>query len=165
MVEPIGEGQRLQVLERTEECLQWGEALFGRRFRRIPVLFDLSGTTAGMFKRHGRRCQIRYNPWIFGKYFHENLRDTVPHEVAHYLVHAVYGDRGIKPHGAEWRALMHNFGADPGVTFNLDLRACAGLSGLHRMSSSTPVKRCSSSGSRVALITARSGLTPPCSIR
>tara|TARA_R110000823_G_scaffold291009_5_gene409339 strand:+ start:16806 stop:17324 length:519 start_codon:yes stop_codon:yes gene_type:complete len=122
VVEPIGEGQRLQVLERTEECLQWGEALFGRRFRRIPVLFDLSGTTAGMFKRHGRRCQIRYNPWIFGKYFHENLRDTVPHEVAHYLVHAVYGDRGIKPHGAEWRALMHNFGADPGVTFNLDLR-------------------------------------------
>ncbi|MCB1844027.1 MAG: SprT-like domain-containing protein [Halioglobus sp.] len=98
-----------------------GESLFARRFRRIPVLFDLSGTTAGMFRRHGRRCDIRYNPWIFAKYFEENLRDTVPHEVSHYLVHAVYGDRGVKPHGPEWRGLMQALGADPGVTFNLDL--------------------------------------------
>ncbi len=121
VVEPIGREQQLQVLQRTEECVQRGEALLGRRVPRIPVLFNLSGTTAGMFSRQGRRCQIRYNPWIFGKYFGANLRDTVPHEVSHYLVYVAYGDRGIKPHGAEWRAFMQGFGADPGVTFNLDL--------------------------------------------
>lgn len=121
MVEPIGkQGQQL-VLETTEHFIGQAERIFDRHFDRLPVLFDLRGRAAGMFKAHGELCWIRYNPWIFGKYFEENLRDTVPHEVAHYIVHETCGRRRVRPHGPQWQALMARFGADPGVTFDLDL--------------------------------------------
>lgn len=121
MIEPIGAQQQLQVLERAESFIVQAEQLFARDFARIPVRFDLCGTTAGMYKIEGARLQIRFNPWIFAKYFEVNLRDTVPHEVAHYIVHAVYGDRRIKPHGWQWQEVMRSFGADPEVTFDMDL--------------------------------------------
>ncbi len=121
MVEPIDGEARRQVLEATEDFICRAEDICGRGFERIPVLFDLSGRAAGMFKAIGERRWIRYNPWIFGKYFEENLRDTVPHEVAHYIVHETCGRRKVRPHGPQWQALMARFGADPGVTFDLDL--------------------------------------------
>lgn len=121
MVEPIGLPEQRRVVAATEHYVLRAGAIFGRGFRQVPVLFDLGGRTAGMFKLVGRRGWIRYNPWIFGKYFEENLCDTVPHEVAHFVVHELYGSRGIKPHGRQWRGVMEHFGADQGVTFNLDL--------------------------------------------
>lgn len=121
MVEPIGRVQQAQVLEETERYLREAEAIYQRSFDRIPVLFDLKGQTAGMFKMLGKERWIRYNPWIFAKYFEENLRDTVPHEVAHYVTHEVYAGRTGKPHGPRWQRVMAHFDADPGVTFNLDL--------------------------------------------
>jgi SprT protein len=121
VVEPIGKPRQHEVVAATERYVQQASEVFGRRFRQVPVLFDLAGRTAGMFKLVGRRGWIRYNPWIFAKYYEENLKDTVPHEVAHYIVHELYGTRGIKPHGRQWRAVMEHFGADQGVTFDLDL--------------------------------------------
>ena len=120
-VQPIDAARRNEVLHRTEAFIREAEALFCRRFERVPVLFDLKGRSAGMFKILGKQRFIRYNPWIFSKYYEENLRDTVPHEVAHYIVHEVYPRRGTKPHGWQWRDLMARFGADPGVTFDRDL--------------------------------------------
>lgn len=108
--------------------IQMAENLLERRFETIPVLFDLKGRTAGMFKAHGRRRWIRYNPWIFARYFPENMAETVPHEVAHYIVHEVWGSgagsrgkRSPKPHGVEWRTVMSAFGVEGQVTFDLDL--------------------------------------------
>lgn len=121
MVEPIGREQQQLVRRHTAFYISQAENIFGRDFPRIPVLFDLRGTSAGMFRLHGEHCAIRYNPWIFGKYFEENLHDTVPHEVAHYVVYAVYGDRRIKPHGPQWQSVMARFGAEPQATFDLDL--------------------------------------------
>ena len=121
MIEPIDEAQRLQVLERTEAFIVSAEEVLERSFDRIPIRFDLRGTTAGMFRAHGRDREIRYNPWIFAKYWEVNLEGTVPHEVAHYIVHEVYGPGRVKPHGDEWQALMQYFGADPEVTFKLDV--------------------------------------------
>lgn len=120
MIDPINSRQKEQVLARTEFFLSEAERIFSRSFARPPVLFDLSGSTAGMYKVFGKRRWLRFNPWIFAKYYELNLRDTVPHEVAHYVVDEVYGKRA-KPHGVEWRALMATFGADAGVTFKLDL--------------------------------------------
>lgn len=121
VVQPIGDTEQCRVGEKTEDYICRAEAIFGRDFDRIPVLFDLKGRTAGMFKTIGTRRMIRYNPWIFAKYFEENLRDTVPHEVAHFIVHEVYPRRGVKPHGPEWQDLMARFNANPGVTFDFDL--------------------------------------------
>ena len=120
MIEPIGDEQKRSVLERNELYICEAERLFGRQFDRLPVLFDLRGSTAGMYKVLGKRRWIRYNPWIFAKYYEVNLADTVPHEVAHFIIDDVYG-KHAKAHGPEWKALMSRFGADPGVTFNLDL--------------------------------------------
>lgn len=105
----------------TERYIALAERHFERPFERIPVLFDLRGQSAGMFKRVGERRWIRYNPWIFAKYFEDNVRDTVPHEVAHYIVEAVYGTRAGKPHGPRWQSVMAVFGASADVTFGFDL--------------------------------------------
>lgn len=108
------------MLAATEAYIVQAEEIFERRFARIPVLFDLSGRSAGMFKVAGRRRVIRYNPWIFAKYFAENLHDTVAHEVAHYVIYEVFGP-GARSHGEEWRDLMTCFGANAKATFDLDL--------------------------------------------
>lgn len=121
MIQPIDEQQRIEVRAETGRFIASAEEVLERPFDRIPVRFDLRGTTAGMFRVEGRHREIRYNPWVFAKYYEVNLTGTVPHEVAHYIVHEVYGCRRVKPHGAEWQALMHYFGADPQVTFQLDL--------------------------------------------
>ncbi|MCB1679993.1 MAG: SprT-like domain-containing protein [Halioglobus sp.] len=121
MVAPLSRAQQQQVLARTEHFMCRAEAIHGRRFARIPVLFDLRGRAAGMFKAAGGQCWIRFNPWIFSKYFAENLRDTVPHEVAHYIVHAISRGRRVRPHGPQWQALMARFGAAAEVTFDRDL--------------------------------------------
>jgi SprT protein len=120
-VKPIDAQQQQQVIDETGRFVRKAGELFARQFAPLEVHFDLSGTTAGMYKIHGRRSWVRYNPWIFGKYFSENLRDTVPHEVAHYVVHQVFGWGRVKPHGVEWCTLMEWFEADPEVTFNYDL--------------------------------------------
>ncbi|CAA0101439.1 Protein SprT [Halioglobus japonicus] len=120
-IQPICGAKQLQVAQRTEDYIIRAEQIFSRRFDRVPVLFDLKGRSAGMFKVIGKRRLIRYNPWIFAKYYEENLRDTVPHEVAHYIVHEVYPRRSTKPHGQAWKNLMAEFGADPDVTFDRDL--------------------------------------------
>lgn len=121
VIEPIGQQQRQEVVEATEDFICRAEGFYQRQFDRIPVLFDLRGRAAGMFKVVGKKRCIRYNPWIFAKYYEENLTDTVPHEVAHFIVHEVYGDRGVRPHGQQWRTLMAGFGASDEVTFKLDL--------------------------------------------
>lgn len=124
-VEPITELQRGEVLSATEDYIQQAESIFERRFDRISVLFDLKGRAAGMFKIDGHSRWIRYNPWIFSKYYEENLTETVPHEVAHYIVHEVWGrgsrKRPVRPHGEEWRTMMAAFGVEGEVTFKLDL--------------------------------------------
>ena len=121
MIEPIDNGARERVIRETERYISMAENLYRRQFPRIPVHFDLSGSSAGMFKIKGSDSRIRYNPWLFAKYFEENLSGTVPHEVAHYIVHCLYGLHRVRPHGPEWRAVMADFGADASVTGDFDL--------------------------------------------
>lgn len=129
-VTPIGDEKQREVIDRTEHYIHLGGELLSQKFDRIPVYFDLKGRTAGMYKvvGSGRRVQrqIRYNPWIFAKYYENNLNVTVPHEVAHYLVDCVHnskwkGSRRVRPHGVEWKSVMAAFGVDSRVTSNFDL--------------------------------------------
>jgi SprT protein len=124
-VEPISESQQAEVRAEGQRFIGLAEDVFGRVFDRIPIQFDLRGRAAGMFKVDGDRRWVRFNPWIFAKYYRENLAETVPHEIAHYIVHEVWGPgtrrRRVKPHGEEWRAVMAAFGVQGEVTFDLDL--------------------------------------------
>ncbi|HEY3486593.1 MAG TPA: SprT-like domain-containing protein [Gammaproteobacteria bacterium] len=120
IVAPVDSQQKDKILQKTQYYIEQANKIFGRTFTAIPVLFDLRGYIAGMYRiKHGQR-QIRYNPHLFAKYFEENLAATVPHEVAHYIVDCLYGLRKTRPHGAEWKALMREFGADDSRTCRYD---------------------------------------------
>ena len=121
MIEPISEFQRRQVEAATERCIAKASQLYGRHFASITVHFDLKGKCAGMYQVKGRSRRIRYNPWLFAKYYQDSLSDTVTHEVAHYLVDCLYGLRRVKPHGSEWKAIMIDLGAEPKATGSYDL--------------------------------------------
>ena len=120
-VEPITRLQQDQVVSATRRCIRHAEKRLVQAFDLPPVTFDLRGRAAGMYRVRNTRRQIRYNPYIFGKYFTDNLANTVPHEVAHYLTDVLYGLCAVRPHGREWQTLMHVLGAEPTVTCHYDL--------------------------------------------
>jgi SprT protein len=121
LIEPINAVQQQQVVELTADYIDRATAIFARSFSHIPVTFDLTGRAAGMYRVDRRQRRIRYNPYLFSKYFEDNLSVTVPHEVAHYIADRMYGMRNIRPHGREWLAIMHTFGAEAKRTCNYDL--------------------------------------------
>ena len=121
VVKSLSPEQRQAVLQATRDTISRAAALFGQTFDEIPVSFELRGRSAGMYQvRHSRRL-IRYNPWLFAKYFDDNLANTVPHEVAHYVTDLLHGLRRVRPHGPEWRAVMVALGARPEVYCRYDL--------------------------------------------
>lgn len=109
------------MLTATEHYRRLAESIYLRDIPPVPVQFNLMGGSAGMFLVKGDESCIRYNPWLFAKYFKENLTGTVPHEVAHMVVHRLYGLHRVKPHGPEWLGVMTAFDADPTVTSDFDL--------------------------------------------
>lgn len=129
LITPISGEQQQQVIEASNVYIEQAVVLFDVRARPVDIVFDLKGRNAGMYrvKQQGRlfnrRCQreIRYNPFIFAKYFDDNMRTTVPHEVAHYIADIIYGLKNIKPHGKEWKDIMRVFNADASVTADYDL--------------------------------------------
>lgn len=120
-INPINQSQRQQVVVTTRETIQRAGQLFGSEFQLPLISFDLSGRIAGMYRVRWRQQEIRYNPYIFSKYFSDNLANTVPHEVAHYLADELFGTRNIRPHGTEWQAIMCKLGVEPTVTCQYDL--------------------------------------------
>ena len=121
MIEPIDQDRQARVIAETGRFISMAESLYSRHFPEVPVYFDLSGSSAGMFKIKGNESRIRYNPWLFAKYFDDNFATTIPHEVAHFIVHCRYDLHRVQPHGAEWREVMAAFGADASVTGDFDL--------------------------------------------
>jgi len=121
IIDPITEQQQRQVIAATHRCIDQASALYGREFKTVPVDFDLSGRCAGMYQVRGRARRIRFNPWLFAKYYQDSIGDTVIHEVAHYIVDSLYGLKRVKPHGAEWKKIMVDLGAVPKATGNYDL--------------------------------------------
>lgn len=108
--------------EHTADRIRQAAVHFGQDFAEIPVLFDLRGRSAGMYQVKNGQRMIRYNPVIFSRYFEDNLVQTVPHEVAHYVADMLHGFRNIRPHGREWKEIMRFFGADTRATGQYDLQ-------------------------------------------
>lgn len=120
-VVPIDNRQQQQVADRTAELIIEAESLFGVCLPILPVRFNLRGRAAGMFRSRGGENEIRYNPWLFSRYFAENMAETIPHEVAHYVVFKRHGNRRVRPHGQEWQEVMGVFGVEPRATCDFDL--------------------------------------------
>jgi len=121
MIDGLTLDQKQAIVEETTKYIQLASTLYQADYRVIPVKFDLTGHTIGMYKQWGENKVIRYNTLIFSKYFQENLRDTVPHEVAHYIVDVQFNRKKVLPHGLEWRSIMQRFGVDASRTARYDL--------------------------------------------
>lgn len=121
MIEPVSLDQQRQIVTIAREYMGKAAAHFGVELEPIPMYFDISGRAAGMYCVRRRERFIRFNPYLFAKYFEPSLHDTVPHEVAHYVTDVLYGLNNIRPHGREWRSVMHIFGAEPKTVGDFDL--------------------------------------------
>lgn len=109
-VKPISEHQQQEVISITHDYIARAATITASHLPVIDIKFDLKGRAAGMFCIRAGRKWIRYNPYLFSKYYTDNLAQTVPHEVAHYAIEHIYGHRVVRPHGQEWRSLMHAMG-------------------------------------------------------
>jgi len=101
------------VKQRTLVLLKEAGEHFKLRLEPVEIRFDLSGQAAGMvrFAPPGVPV-IRYNRVLLEKYHDSFIKQTVPHEVAHVVVAALYPNR-TAPHGPEWRLMMGFFNAEP----------------------------------------------------
>ena len=121
VIEPITSNQRQQVIDRVADVLRQCEQHFNQSFKPIEIRFDLRGRSSGMYVVKHRQRYLRFNLFIFSKYFEDSLDNTVPHEVAHYISDVLFGIKNIRPHGKEWKAIMQQLGVEPRVTGNYDL--------------------------------------------
>ncbi len=114
-------GQKKRIIATTRDYIDRANAEFGLKLPPLPVHFDVHGAAWGYYVRKGGERWFRFNPMLFARHFDEGLNDTVPHEVAHYVVDRRYRRR-CKPHGAEWQAVMRRFGIDnPRATHDTNL--------------------------------------------
>ena len=128
-ISPLSAEQQQIVIDETISYIKQAIDLFNIIDKAVDIIFDLKGRSAGMYRVKINRGlvfsrqqrAIRYNPYIFSKYFDDNFATTIPHEVAHYVTDIIYGLKNIKPHGKEWKAVMHAFDADASVTADYDL--------------------------------------------
>ena len=128
-ISPLSAEQQQIVIDETIRYIKQAIDLFNLRDKAVDIIFDLKGRSAGMYRVKNNRGlvfsrqqrEIRYNPYIFSKYFDDNFATTIPHEVAHYVTDIIYGLKNIKPHGREWKEVMDAFGANASVTADYDL--------------------------------------------
>lgn len=127
IVLPLSPDKQQQVIKQTHFYIKRAVKLFSIKNKPVDIVFDLKGRSAGMYKVSRRHLfgqykrEIRYNSYVFSKYYDDNYNNTIPHEVAHYVSDTIYGLKNIKPHGKEWKAIMQAFDADARVTANYDL--------------------------------------------
>lgn len=121
LIKPLTNSQKQKVVDKTFDCIQQVNQIYKTEIKPITIDFDLKGRCSGMYIVRNSQRKIRYNPYIFSKYFDDGLSTTVPHEVAHYASDIIYGIRNIKPHGMEWKSIMQSLGVEPRVTGDYDL--------------------------------------------
>ena len=121
VIDPITLQQQQRVIGRVADLLSQCQHHFGQVFKPIDIRFDLRGRSSGMYVLKYKQRYLRFNPFIFAKYFDDSLATTVPHEVAHYVSDILFDIKNIRPHGKEWQAIMLKLGVEPKVTGNYDL--------------------------------------------
>jgi len=119
MISAINQAQKQCVVDKTEYFFRQAGKIYHRNFKSIAVEFDLKGRLAGMYRTNKNQRVIRYNPYIFAKYYGDSLTSTVPHEVAHYVTDMMFGR--VRPHGQEWCEVMQAFGVEATRTCDYDL--------------------------------------------
>lgn len=107
-------------------CLARARVLFPA-LRMPSISCRLKGRTAGT--ADSARQRLRFNWQLLSENRQHFLSQTVPHEVAHWVVMEVVeraGRHRVKPHGPEWQQVMTNlYGVMPDVTHRMDVTAAS----------------------------------------
>lgn len=116
------------LVDEVEQAVkQWvvrARNILGMTQRQLPtptIRFGLRGRMAGqavLARRRGDANAIRINIELLLSHRREMIDVTVPHEVAHVAIHCRHGRR-VRPHGPEWKALMHAFGVPADVCHDM----------------------------------------------
>lgn len=114
--------------QRVEACFVQAEARLGRTFPRPRIYCNMRGRAAGSARL--QTWELRFNHALYQANQQAFLDEVVPHEVAHLLVHALWGEgRGksrVLPHGRQWQSVMREvFGLEPRTTHSFDLAVLA----------------------------------------
>ncbi len=112
MQDQLDKKQIATIIATTGDFIAQARRRYGLLLPELEIRFDVHGAAWGYYIRKGCRRWFRFNPTLFARHFDEGLNDTIPHEVAHYVVDKRYPRRRCKPHGAEWRQVMRDFGID-----------------------------------------------------
>ncbi|QPB42279.1 SprT family zinc-dependent metalloprotease [Rodentibacter haemolyticus] len=94
---------KMQVQRKLVESLRLAEEYFSRKFPMPVVSYDLRGVKAGV--AYLQKNEVKFNRTLLLENSDEFIRQVVPHELAHLIVYQMFGR--VKPHGAEWKALMN----------------------------------------------------------
>ena len=119
----------LQLLhQRVDACFVQAEARLGRSFPRPQIHCNMRGRAAGSARL--QTWELRFNPALYEANQQAFLAEVVPHEVAHLLVYALWGEgRGksrVLPHGRQWQSVMREvFALAPNTTHSFDLAVLA----------------------------------------
>lgn len=106
---PVPFDVRESVKNTLAQYLRMAERKFGRTFSTPSISFDLRGKTAG--KAFIAKNHIQLNAVLLLENFDDFLADTVPHELAHLLTHALY--KKASAHGPEWKLVMRTLNVNP----------------------------------------------------
>jgi SprT protein len=93
--------------ETVKDCVAKAERVYQRIFQPPTIRFDLRGTSAGQALYF--QNTIRINAQLFRENVDAFLKRTIPHEVAHLISYAVYGNDGLG-HKARWKSVMRSLG-------------------------------------------------------
>ena len=85
-------------------------------FPEPTIKMDLTGASAGGC--WAKKKLIRFNITLMMENKEDFIKNTVPHEVAHYVTDILAPE--CKPHGREWKAIMKLFGVLPVIYHNYE---------------------------------------------
>tara|TARA_B100001057_G_C22773758_1_gene920728 strand:- start:1002 stop:1505 length:504 start_codon:yes stop_codon:yes gene_type:complete len=114
---------KYEAIKTMSHCIEQARCFFNQSFPHPTLSFKLRGRAAG--KAYLHLNEVRLNPVLFSENQHEFLTQVIPHEVAHIIVHQLYGK--VKPHGKEWQAVMNRvFGLPAQTTHNFQISSVEG---------------------------------------
>ncbi len=119
-MKPLHREMQAELVALTHRWLERAERWCGQPLAPVEIRFDLQGAAAGQYRAFPLPC-IRYNMAVAAAQFETFRSQTPPHEVAHHVVAQLHGERGVKPHGKEWWAVMNAFGVAPRRCHEFDL--------------------------------------------
>ena len=122
------------IIAAVHDALAQAEKFYACKFPIGKILFNLKGRAAGQVRFpvnsfQGALPEMRFNLLLLNENFDEFLKEVVPHECAHLVVYRLYSLKALKlrsrpkPHGIEWKSVMHNvYGLKPRVTHSFDVQ-------------------------------------------